>query len=137
MKNDLRNHFTSDTIRTEEHEETTWDLILLVEHDPGLKRLLEKAISQAAHANPDRSTNPADSLSSFYRFLDWAVKAAPWEPFPQTEYLAFYQRIEQGMGMFYFICDQPLEELADGLAKINKNVMACLRQLPEHGSVLE
>ena len=113
MKDDVHNHFTSDTIRTDEHEETTWDLILLVEHDPGLKRLLEKAISQAAHANPDRSTNPADSLDSFYRFLDWAVKAAPWEPFPKTEYLAFYQRIEQGMGMFYFICDQPLQKLAD------------------------
>ena len=98
MKDDVRSNTTSDTIRTEEHENTTWDLILLVEHNSELKRLLEKAISQASQINPDRSTNPADSLDSFYRFLDWAVKAAPWEPFPKTEYLVFYQRIEQGMG---------------------------------------
>ena len=44
---------TSDIIRTEAHEDITWDLIQLVEHDQELKGLLEKSILQAKEENPD------------------------------------------------------------------------------------
>lgn len=56
--------FTTDQIRDESHEEITWDLIQIVDHDAELKHLLEKSIAQAAAQNPDPQTNPVDSLES-------------------------------------------------------------------------
>ena len=100
-------------MRTEEHEPITWDLIQMVEHDAELKALLEKSIEQAAEMNPDRQSNPVDSLESYYEFIDWSIKAMPWEISPQEEYVTLYDRIDQSMGCFYFVCDQSLEELED------------------------
>ena len=37
----------------------------------------------------------------------------PWEIDPTGEYDLLYDRIDQGMGCLYFVCDQPLEELSD------------------------
>ena len=73
---------SSDIARSDEHEDITWDLITLVEHDAELKRLLEKSILQAAEENPDRDTNPVDSLGSYYKFRDRIVRAMPWEISP-------------------------------------------------------
>ncbi len=104
---------SSDIVRTDVHEDITWDLITLVEHDPELKSLLEKSILQAAEENPDTDTNPVVSLDSYYQFIDRIVRAMPWEISPYGSYSSLYSRIDQGMGCLYFICDQPLEELSD------------------------
>ena len=104
---------TSDILRGEEHEDITWDLITMIEHNAELKGLLETAIFQAAQMNPDRDTNPVDSLESFYDFMDWSIRAMPWEITPTKKYAGLYDRIDQSMGCFYFILDQPLQELAD------------------------
>ena len=104
---------SSDIARNEAHEDITWDLITLVEHDAELKELLEKAILQAREENPDPDTNPVVSLETYYQFIDRIVRAMPWEISPYGSYSSLYTRIDQGMGCLYFVCDQPLEELAD------------------------
>ena len=103
---------TSDLTPTGEHEPITWDLIRMVEHSPELKRLLEESIRQAAEINPDRRTNPVYSLESYYAFIDRSALALPWAITPTEEYTDLYDRIDQSMGCFYFVCDQPLEALA-------------------------
>lgn len=66
---------TTDLISINEHEEITWDLIQIVEHDPSLKKLLEKSIEQAKTMNPDVMTNPVTDLDSYYAFIDRCVHA--------------------------------------------------------------
>ena len=44
---------------------------------------------------------------------DPKLKAMPWEISPYETYSSLYDRIDQGMGCLYFICDQPLKELED------------------------
>lgn len=104
---------TTDLIRTSEHESITWDLIEMVNHNAELKQLLETAIQQAHEINPDLDTNPVDSLESYYEFMDHAAKAMPWQVSPSKKYSSIYDQVDQGMGCFYFISDQPLEALAD------------------------
>lgn len=104
---------TTDLARTSSHEPITWDLIQMVEHSCELKELLCKSISRAMRINPDRRTNPVYSLESYYSFIDWSARAMPWEITPTEEYSMLYDRIDQSMGCFYFICDQPLPELEE------------------------
>ena len=103
----------SDVIRTEEHEAITWDLIEMAEHDAEFKRLLEQSVAQAAKLNPDPDTNPVQDLESYYQFLDRCYTAMPWEINPSGSFSSLYERIDQGMGCLYFVCDQPLKELED------------------------
>ena len=109
----MNNGLSSDIARIDMHEDITWDLITLVEHNPELKCLLEKSIMQAAEENPDTDTNPVVSLDSYYQFIDRIVRAMPWEISPYGSYSSLYSRIDQGMGCLYFVCDQPLDELSD------------------------
>ena len=104
---------TTDLKCTGEHEPITWDLIRMTEHSPELKALLRESIRQAAEINPDRRTNPVDSLETYYAFLDRSALALPWAITPSEEYTDLYDRIDQSMGCFYFLCDQPLAALAD------------------------
>jgi len=104
---------TTDLSRSELHEDVTWDLIDIVEHNAELKTLLEKAISQARELNPDPTTNPVSDLASYYAFIDRCSRAMPWEISPSGHYDSLYEQIDQGMGCLYFICDQPLEELKE------------------------
>ena len=102
---------TSDIRQTGEHQPITWDLIRMVEHNPELKSLLQESIRKAAELNPDRRTNPVYSLDSYYAFIDRSALALPWAITPTQEYSDLYDRIDQSMGCFYFVCDQPLEAL--------------------------
>ena len=80
-----RSSITTDILSSEKHEQITWELIRMVEHDQQLKALLETAIRQAAEMNPDLQTNPVQDLESYYDFIDWSAKAMPWEISPQTD----------------------------------------------------
>lgn len=95
----------------QEHEPITGALIDIVDHNPGMKDLLEKSIAMAKKINPDPSTNPAQTLEQYYGFIDWAAKALPWALLPEFSSSLFYERIDQGLAYFYFINDQPLDEL--------------------------
>ena len=61
---------TTDLSRSELHEDVTWNLISLVDHNAELKTLLETAILQARNLNPDPMTNPVSDLDSYYAFID-------------------------------------------------------------------
>lgn len=76
----------TDIVRDESHEDITWDLIQMAEHDPQLKAMLEKSVAQAKEMNPDPDTNPVTDLESYYEFLDRCYTAMPWEISPSETY---------------------------------------------------
>ena len=100
-----------------EHTEATKALIRICNENAEVKALLEHAIRQAASINPDRRYNPAQTLTEFYDFVDWNVRQLPWDvmihPAPNDYERSLYGRTDQGIGYFWFIVDQPLEELSD------------------------
>lgn len=95
------------------YERSTEDFISMMDHNPELKALLVKSIEKAKAINPDKESNPAQNLEEYYKFLDWASKAMPWNILPsaETKYPKLYERIDQSLDYFYFVLDQPLEEL--------------------------
>ena len=90
---------TTDLIRTDAHEDITWDLIHMVEHDSELEELLQTAIAQAYALNPDPETNPVSSLDSYYDFLDRSCRAMPWAIHPEGKHIRLYDQ----MGKIQFI----------------------------------
>jgi len=98
-----------------QHTEATNALIDICNRNAEIKLLLEHAIAQAAEINPDRKYNPAQSLSEFYDFIDWNVRQLPWDVMihqaPSAYGHSLYGRTDQGIGYFWFIVDQPLDEL--------------------------
>lgn len=102
---------------TPQHTEATEALVRICNENAEVKQLLEHAIAQAAEINPDRQYNPAQSLSEFYDFIDWNVRQLPWDVMihqaPSDYGRSLYGRTDQGIGYFWFIVDQPLDELKD------------------------
>ncbi|MBU1231382.1 MAG: phosphatidylserine decarboxylase [Proteobacteria bacterium] len=96
-----------------EHSLTTQHLMTMVEHNPELKGMLIESIEKAKKINPDKATNPAQTLEEYYAFIDWAAKALPWSILPDAPYSTLYDQIDQSLDYFYFINDQPLPELKD------------------------
>ena len=92
---------STDLLRSDEHQDITWDLIQMTEHDPELKALLEKSIAQAYAMNADPDTNPVSDLESYYAFLDRCYLGLPWEIHPSGKYSSLYDQIDQGMGCLY------------------------------------
>ena len=95
----------------QQRETITQHLITMVEHNAELKALLVKSIEKAKEINPDRQTNPAQSLEEYYDFIDWAAKAMPWSILQDSKHPKLYEQIDQSLDYFYFINDQPLDEL--------------------------
>ncbi|MBR1395863.1 MAG: phosphatidylserine decarboxylase, partial [Prevotella sp.] len=95
--------------------EAVSELIRLMDGNPGVKALLEKSIAKAAEVNPDRRYNPAQTLTEFYDFVDWNVRQLPWDVMihqaPSEYGQSLYGRTDQGVGYFWFLVQQPLEEL--------------------------
>lgn len=83
--------------------------------NPEVRSLLSKSIAQAAAINPDRDYNPVQSLEEFYDFIDYNVVRLPWDvmptPAPNDYGRSLYGRTDQGVGYFWFLVDQPLDEL--------------------------
>jgi phosphatidylserine decarboxylase len=94
-----------------EHETITKRLMALADQNPDLKRLLVSSIEKARTINPDLSTNPAQTLEQYYDFIDWASKSMPWALLPKLSYPRLYDLMDQSLAYFYFINDQPLDEL--------------------------
>lgn len=84
----------------------------LVAANPELKGLLVHSIERARQVNPDPKTNPVQSLGQYYEFISWAERAMPGNLLESKPDATLYQRLDQSLGYLYFICDQPLEELA-------------------------
>jgi Phosphatidylserine decarboxylase len=103
--------YAEDVAATPVHAVETNNLITMVEHNAMLKTLLVKSIAAAKQINPDRVTNPVQSLDEYYEFIDWATKAMPWSILPDIPQPKLYEKIDQSLDYFYFINDQPLAEL--------------------------
>lgn len=93
------------------HEPITEELIAILEESPETKALLEKSIESAKAINSDKTTNPAQTLEEYYDYIDWAAKAMPWNISQNVDSDSLYTKIDQSLNYFYFINDQPLEEL--------------------------
>lgn len=98
---------------TQQHDSITRRLIVQVDRDPVLKRLLTASIGMAARINPDSVTNPVRTLEQYYDFIDRAARALPWTLLQVPSHTKLYERMDQGLAYFYFINDQPLEELSE------------------------
>ncbi|MGN0778493.1 MAG: phosphatidylserine decarboxylase [Aristaeellaceae bacterium] len=95
----------------QEHAPMTESLMTMLEADAQLKTMMEKSLALAAGINPDPATNPAQSLEQLYDFLDWAATCMPWNVLRDAAYPALYEHIDQSVDYFWFLVDQPLEEL--------------------------
>jgi phosphatidylserine decarboxylase len=99
----------------------TLELISIVDNNPNIKSMLIKSIAQAKVVNPDKNTNPAQTLNEYYDFVTWAETCMPWSILPKTPYTSLYDKIDQSLDYFYFINDQPLTEL-EGLGLYNNSL---------------
>lgn len=73
--------------------------------------LLEQSLRQAAEANPDRRTNPVRTVEDWCNYIERFLHRMPWENLELGEDVSFFRRIDQNIGYFYFLLDQPLEAL--------------------------
>ena len=103
------------TVKAEkERADITKDFIAIMDSDPELKALMEKSIEKGVAVNPDRKTNPVQSLDEFYDYLDWCAVCMPWEMIDVSEtYPSIYDQIDQSLIYFYYYLDQRLKELED------------------------
>lgn len=102
-------------------ESITQELISILDNNPDVKSMLQKSIDKAKEINPDKNTNPAQTLEEYYGYVDWAAKAMPWNISKKVDSDSLYTRIDQSLNYFYFINDIPLEEL-DGKGLYNNSL---------------
>ena len=95
------------------HTEAVEELVEICNGNSEVRSLLEHAIKQAAQINPDRKYNPAQTLDEFYDFIDWNIRSLPWDVMTglTADKASLCSRLDQGVGYFWFVVDQPLEEL--------------------------
>lgn len=89
----------------------TLELINLVHQNPEIKSLLLASIERAKKVNPDKQTNPAQTLEEYYQFVAWTENVMPWQFLEVDSANTLYDRIDQSLCYFFFINDQPLEAL--------------------------
>jgi phosphatidylserine decarboxylase len=104
-----------------EYGEATQELITLLDNDPTLKSMLESSIAKAKAINPDRNTNPVQTLEEYYEFITWAETTMPWAIVEKETYPEIFDNIFQGFCVFYFLIDQPLPEL-EGKGLVNNSL---------------
>ena len=83
----------------------------MLKQHPDIQELIEKSIAQAVEINPDRETNPVQSLDELYGFLDYTVTCMPWNIMPEERYGNFATKCDQSILYVYWLLDQPLREL--------------------------
>ncbi len=85
------------------HAPITQQLITMVEHNSELKKMLIESIEIAQKINPDKLTNPAQTLEEYYIFMDWAAKALPWSILPRSAVFKIVRsnRSESGLLLFH------------------------------------
>ena len=92
------------------HKQITRELIALVETNPEIRNMLEASIAEAKKSNPDPQTNPVQSVSEYYDFIDKASELLPQEILKGPSDSVRDQML-QGICYFYFLVDQPLRDL--------------------------
>ena len=118
---DLKDNSSQPEQPEKTYSASTCELITLVNSNAQLKSLLEKAIAKGVEINPDRETNPVQTLSEYYDFVEWAAHAMPWTVINRPEGTDLFTRIDESLNYFFFINDIPLDEL-DGLSLYNNSL---------------
>ena len=72
---------------------------------------MRESIGIAARINPDRETNPVQSLDEIYDFIDYSVTCMPWNIMPEDRYDSFATKCDQSILYIYWLMDQPLTAL--------------------------
>ena len=72
---------------------------------------MEQSLAQAAIANPHLRTNPVRSLEDWFTYLERFLHLMPWQAMDIGEDASFFRRIDQNIGYFYYLLDQPLDAL--------------------------
>lgn len=83
----------------------------LLAGDPALRQLAEQSLALAAQHNPHRDTNPVRTLDDWFAYLERFLHRMPWQTMDIGEDASFFRRIDQNIGYFYFLLDQPLDAL--------------------------
>jgi phosphatidylserine decarboxylase len=104
-------HSTAALAEENNHQPITQKLIDLVGKNPEIGLMLETSIAEAKEANPDLTTNPVQSLSDYYNFVDRVSELLPQEMIECSPSLTLRDQMLQGLCYFYFLVDQPLAEL--------------------------
>ena len=91
----------------------TESFISMVNNNSELKSLLTESIELCRKQNPDKESNPVQSLSDYYDLVEWSIKCMPWEIFPQPAGRDLFNRIDQSLNYFYWLVDQDLYALKD------------------------
>ena len=84
-----------------------------MESDSELCQLVEQSLASAAKNNPDIRTNPVRSLEDWFVYLEQFLHHMPWQTMDIGEDASFFRRIDQNIGYFYYLLDQPLDALKD------------------------
>ena len=94
-----------------EYGVATKELIEMLDKDSALKSMLISSLEKAKKINPDKSTNPAQSLEEYYEFVSWGETSMPWALLNKADYPEIFDNTFQSICGFYFLIDQPLTEL--------------------------
>ena len=58
----------------------------ILEGNKELKALVEKSIAKAKEINPDKETNPAQTLEEYYDFIEASLTRMPWKILDENFY---------------------------------------------------
>ncbi|MBO5619867.1 MAG: phosphatidylserine decarboxylase [Paludibacteraceae bacterium] len=83
----------------------------LMASNPDLRLLMQQSLAQAAVANPHRETNPVRTIDEWLAYIERFLHHMPWQTMDIGEGNSFFRRIDQNIGYFYYLIDQPLDEL--------------------------
>lgn len=81
--------------------------------NPDLRDWMDQSLALAAMHNPHLQTNPVRTLDDWFAYLEYFLHHMPWETLDLGENTSFFRRIDQNIGYFYFLLDQPLDALKD------------------------
>lgn len=85
----------------------------ILDSDVSLRDWVEQSLKKAAIANPHPETNPVKTIEDWFVYLERFVHLMPWQAMDIGEDASFFRRIDQNIGYFYFLLDQPLDALKD------------------------
>lgn len=85
----------------------------ILDSDVSLRDWVEQSLKKAAIANPHPETNPVKTIEDWFVYLERFVHLMPWQAMDIGEDASFFCRIDQNIGYFYFLLDQPLDALMD------------------------
>ena len=83
----------------------------MLSENPEIELYMRESIGLAAKENPDRETNPVQSLEELYEFIDYSVTCMPWNILNDERYSSFATKCDQSILYVYWLMDQPLTAL--------------------------